>query len=126
MIPNFYLSGVAIVLRTYDKTPWGEIMYNIAMAKKVRKNVLNYRVIIEKERYDDGSIVYSASCPTLGVFDYGDSIEEVQTSIKDGIESAIEFLTEQGREIPTDIPEESIVTFTEVKIPPKSVNLIAA
>ena len=96
------------------------------MAKKVRKNVLNYRVIIEKERYEDGSIVYSASCPTLGVFDYGKSIEKVLKSIKDGIESVIEFLTEQGREIPIDYPEESIVTFTQVEIPPKTARLIVA
>jgi len=62
------------------------------MAKKVRTKVLNYRVIIEKEYYDDGTPVYTASCPTLGVFDYGESIEKVLESIKDGIESTIEFL----------------------------------
>ena len=65
------------------------------MAKKVQTQVLNYRVIIEKEYYDDGTAVYSASCPTLGVFDYGNTIDEVLSSIKDGIEGAIEFLTEQ-------------------------------
>mgnify|MGYP001575944349 CR=1 FL=1 len=96
------------------------------MTKKVSKNILNYRVIIEKEYYDDGKEVYGASCPTLGVFDYGDSIDKVLASIKDGIESVIEFLTEQGREIPVDRPNESIVTFTEVEVPPKSARLIAA
>jgi predicted RNase H-like HicB family nuclease len=96
------------------------------MAKKVSKNILNYRVIIEKEYYDDGKVVYSASCPTLSVFDYGDSIDKVLASIKDGIEGVIEFLTEKGREIPVDRPDESIVTFTEVKVPPKSEHLIAA
>lgn len=80
------------------------------MAKKVHTKVLNYRVIIEKEFYADGTPVYTASCPTLGVFDYGTTIDEVLASIKDGIESIIEFLIEQGRELPIDLPHESIVT----------------
>ena len=92
----------------------------------MRTNILNYRVIIEKEYYDDGTPIYSASCPTLGVFDYGDSIEKALTGIKDGVESAIAFLTEQGREIPVDCPAESIVTFTEVEVPLESVRLVLA
>lgn len=93
------------------------------MAKKVQKRILNYRVIIEKEYYDDGTPVYTASCPTLGVFDYGGSIEGALESIKDGIGGTIEFLTEQGREIPVDFPAESIVTFAEVEVSPDSARL---
>ena len=96
------------------------------MAKKIQRKVLNYRVIIEKESCDDGTSVYSASCPTLGVFDYGDSIDEVLKSIKDGIEGVIEFLTEEGREIPVDYPNESIVIFTEIEVPVKSTRLICS
>jgi len=94
------------------------------MTKKLQTKIFNYRVIIEKEHYDDGTPVFSASCPTLGVFDYGDSIEKVLESIRDGIEGTIEFLTEQGREIPIDYPAESIVTFTEVEVPLESVPLV--
>jgi len=54
--------------------------------------VLNYRIIIEPEKYDDGSLVYAAHCPTLGISDYGDTVEEVLTSIKEGIELAVECL----------------------------------
>jgi len=39
--------------------------------------VLNYRIIIQPEKYADGSTVYTALCPTLGVTDYGDSVEAV-------------------------------------------------
>lgn len=39
--------------------------------------------------------VYNAYCPTLNVADYGDSIEEVLESIKDGIQLAIECLLEE-------------------------------
>ncbi len=57
----------------------------------MEKNVLNYRIIIEKEQYEDGSDVYVAYCPKLGVCDYGDSPEEVLASIKEGIELVIEL-----------------------------------
>lgn len=33
--------------------------------------VLNYRIIIEPEKYPDGSQGYNAYCPSLGVADYG-------------------------------------------------------
>lgn len=93
------------------------------MAKKLQTTILNYRIIIEKEPAENGVPVYNAFCPTLGVFDYGDSVDEVLKGIKDGIESVIEFLTEQGREIPTDRIDESIVTSTEIKVSPKSARL---
>ena len=98
-------------------------MYNWSMSKKIDKNVLNYRVIIEKEHYENGKVVYSASCPTLGVFDYGDSIDAVLKSIKAGIEGMIGFLSEKNKEIPVDYPEESIVTFTQVRVPEKTARL---
>lgn len=95
------------------------------MARKSQTKVLNYRVIIEKEYYDDGTPVYNASVPTLGVFDYGDTIDAVLKSVKDGIEGMLEFLTEEGREIPVDYPNESVVTFTEVTVPAKVARLIS-
>ncbi|QQS39267.1 type II toxin-antitoxin system HicB family antitoxin [Candidatus Woesebacteria bacterium] len=85
----------------------------------MQKSVLNYRVIIEPEKYPDGNKVYNAYCPTLGIADYGDSIEEVMQSIKDGIELAIETLGKEGKEIPIDNVEEQIVTSAKVKIPSK-------
>lgn len=93
------------------------------MAKKIQTDILNYRVIIEKDAYDDGTPVFSASCPTLGVYDYGKSIDEVLESIQEGIKGVVEFLTEQKREIPVDRINESIVTFTEVKVSPESARL---
>ena len=94
--------------------------FGFVMAKKLQTNVLNYRVIIEKGFYDDGTPVYSASCPTLGVFDYGDSIDEVLESIKDGIELAIECLVEEGQEVPVDHIEDSIIVNTRVPLPAKA------
>lgn len=85
--------------------------------KKIEKKVLNYRIIIEKEKYQDRSNVYVAYCPTLGITDYGNTIEDVLKSIKDGIELAIESMAKEGQEIPIDNIEEQIITSTTIKIP---------
>lgn len=82
----------------------------------MEKHVLNYRIIIEKERYKDGALVYAAYCPTLGVTDYADTVEEVLKSIKDGIELAIETLAKEKKEIPIDHTEEQIITSTQIII----------
>ena len=85
----------------------------------MQRKVLNYRVIIEPEIYPDGSKVYNAYCPTLGVTDYGDSVEEVLESIKDGILLAIESLAKEKQEIPQDKLEEQIVTSAQIELPEK-------
>jgi len=85
----------------------------------MEKKVLNYRIIIEKEKYEDGSPVYTAFCPTLGVSDYGDSVEEVLKSIKDGIELMIESLAKDGEEVPIDNIENQIIATSKVELPPK-------
>jgi len=85
----------------------------------MQRKVFSYRVIIEPEKYPDGSKVYNAYCPTLGVADYGDSVEEVLESIRDGILLAIESLAKEKQEIPEDNVEEQIVTSTKIEIPEK-------
>ncbi len=83
----------------------------------MEKNILNYRIIIEREKYDDRSPVYVAYCPTLGISDYGDTVEEVLASIKDGIELAVESLAKEGKEVPIDQVEDQIITSTKINIP---------
>lgn len=82
----------------------------------MQKQVLNYRIIIEPEKMGRKT-VYNAYCPTLGVADYGDSIDEVLKSIKDGIELAIECLRDEGKEIPTDNIEGQMFVTAKVKAP---------
>ena len=83
----------------------------------MQRKVLNYRVIIEPETYPDGTKVYNAHCPTLGVVDYGDSVEQVLDSIKDGISLAVETLVNEKAEIPSDDLTNQIVTSTQIKAP---------
>lgn len=82
----------------------------------MEKKVLNYRVIIEPEKVGKKT-VYNAYCPTLGVSDYSDTIEEVLTSITEGIELALECLVEEGKEIPVDNLAKQVITEVEVRIP---------
>ena len=79
--------------------------------------VLNYRIIIEPEEYPNGKKVFNAYCPTLGVTDYGDSVEEVIKSIENGILLAIESLAKEKKEIPMDHLNEQIVTSAKVQLP---------
>jgi len=87
------------------------------MVKKVQAKILNYRVIIEKERYPDGTSVYVAFVPTLGITDYGPTIDALLKSLKDGIELAVECLTKEHKEVPTDKVEEIIVVHTQIPAP---------
>ena len=83
----------------------------------MEKNVLNYRIIIEKEKYEDGSNVYAAYCPSLGISDYGDTIEDVLASIKDGIQLAVESLAKEGKDVPVDHLDEQLIASAKINIP---------
>jgi len=65
----------------------------------MQTKLLNYRVIVEPENYPNGDRVYNAYCPTLGITDYGDTIEEVLKSLQQGIELAVESLAKEKLEI---------------------------
>lgn len=78
--------------------------------------VLNYRIIIKPTK-EGRKTVYLAECPTLGVYDWGDTIEQVLKSIKEGIECEIEGLIKDGETVPIDHVEQEIITTTSISIP---------
>ena len=82
----------------------------------MEKQLLNYRIIIDKETYPDSSLVYVAHCPTLGISDYGDTVEDVIKSIKEGIELAVESLSKEKQEVPIDNIDDQIITSTKVYV----------
>lgn len=75
----------------------------------MEQQVLNFRVIIEPEKMGK-KVVYNAYCPTLGVADYGDSVEAVLQSMKDGIALAVECLKEEENEVKGDNVNEQLIT----------------
>ena len=88
----------------------------------MEKKVLNYRVIIEKELYSDGSPVYNVYCPKLDIADYGDTVEKALDSIREAITLRLETLAKEHEEVPQ---ENKDIIFAEVSITP-SKSVIAA
>lgn len=81
----------------------------------MQKQVLNYRIIIEPEKMGK-KIAYNAYCNTLGLADYGYSVDEAIKNIKSLIKFHIECLLEDGIEVPTENTEEELITSTRVSI----------
>lgn len=81
----------------------------------MQKRVLNYRIIIEPEKMGKKT-VYNAYCPTLGLADYGDSIDEALKNIQALIKFHIKSLLEDGLEVPTENTTEEVITATTVSI----------
>ena len=98
---------------------WLYLVERFYILLNMEKQVLEYRIIIKPEKYPDGTKVYVAYCPTLGISDYGDSVEEVMDSIKEGILLAVECMDKQQEEIPADDLSHQIITSTAVRVPAK-------
>lgn len=81
----------------------------------MEKNILNYRVIIEPEKMGKKT-VYNAYCPTLGVADWGSSINEAIKHIQSLIKFHIESLLEEGIEVPRENTEQELIMSTKVFI----------
>jgi len=85
----------------------------------MERKILNYRIIIEPDlRTGAKKSCYSAFCPTFGISDSGDTIDETIKNIKEAIEVWVESLVEDHQPVPTDQIDESIVTYTSIKAPP--------
>jgi len=77
--------------------------------------VLNYRVIVEKEPFKRG-IVYVAYAPTLGLSDFGKSVEEAVRNLEKEIKLYLETLVELRKPIPTPDGEEYFVTTRKIEV----------
>jgi len=78
----------------------------------MKTTTLRYTTIIRKEgKY------YVADVPTLGISDFGKSIEEVKKNIKGTIEITLEGLAKIGDEIPQPDAPDFYVSQSEVSIP---------
>jgi len=88
----------------------------------MEKKVLNYRIIIEPEKYEDGSTVYVAYCPKLGISDYGDTVEEAKEHMTEAIQCHIEGLIKTGDEVPAPDAQDAYISQTLITVP-KTVRL---
>jgi len=84
----------------------------------MQTQLLNYRIIITPDQQTGtGNSGYTALCPTLGIADDGDTIEEALKNIKKAIKIYIKSLAEDNLEIPIDYPEHDIITTTQITRP---------
>lgn len=84
----------------------------------MRTKVLNYRIIVtpDKQTGTDKS-GYTALCPTLGVADDGDTIDEALVNVRGAIRAYVDSLIEDKQPIPIDDPEHDVVTTTQIVAP---------
>lgn len=83
----------------------------------MQKQVLNYRVIIEPDaQTGTGKPGYTAYCPTLGVADDGDTVEEALTNVRGAIKAYVDSLIADKLPVPADRPEQDIIATTQVPV----------
>ena len=71
----------------------------------MRTKVLNYRIIVTPDtQTGTGKPGYTALCPTLGVADDGDTIEEAIENVKGAIQAYIDSLVEDKEPVPVNHP----------------------
>lgn len=100
--------------------PQFPIRYSYAILRSTMETkILNYRIIVEPDvRTGTNESCFTASCPTLGIADSGDTIEEAIANIKNGIKAWVEALAYDNQPVPVDHIEGSLVAFTSIKAPP--------
>lgn len=83
----------------------------------MEKKVLNYRIIIEKEKDEAGKTVYVAYCPTLGISDFGDTVEQAKEHMEEAIECHIEGIIKTGDEVPAPDIKDVYISLAEISVP---------
>lgn len=86
--------------------------------KHMQTKALNYRIIITPDKQTGTNKPgYTALCPTLGVADDGDTIDEAIKNVKGAIQVFVDSLIEDNQPVPTDKPECDLVTTTQINAP---------
>lgn len=84
----------------------------------MQTKVLSYRIIITPDsQTGTGKAGYTAICPTLGVADDGDTIDEAIQNIQGAIKAYVDSLAEDKLPVPIDQPELDVVTTTQIHAP---------
>ena len=88
------------------------------MSKK-KKSFLNYRIIIEKEKVEGkiNKYVYNAYCPSLGLNDFGKTIDQAIQRITELIQFHIESLIDLGHDVPIEKEPTTVITSVEISTP---------
>jgi len=84
----------------------------------MKTKVLNYRIIVNPDKQTGTNKPgYTALCPTLGVADDGDTIDEAIANVKEAIKIYVDSLVEDKLSVPVDDTEHDVVTTTQIDAP---------
>lgn len=84
----------------------------------MKAKVLKYRIIVAPDtQTGTGKPGFTALCPTLGVADDGDTVEEALENVKGAIKVYVDSLVEDKEPVPVDQPQQDIITTAQVTAP---------
>ena len=79
-------------------------------------------VVINKEKLSDGSPVFVAHCPSLGIASQGESLDKAMENIKEAVELYLEEQPEKYEELSGDKP--SLFSVIEVTRSAKAASIV--
>lgn len=77
----------------------------------MKTTILRYQVLIKKEGKH-----YVAYVPTLGISDFGKTVDEARTHVQGAIECHVEGLIKTGSEVPPPDTQDFYISQSEVAI----------
>lgn len=87
------------------------------LAPSMETKVLNYRIIVEPdEETGTGKPGFTAYCPTLGVADDGDTIEEAINNVHGAIQVYVESLISDHLPVPVDRLDKDLITSAQIEV----------
>lgn len=92
-----------------------EIQDSHDMMVGMRTKVLNYRIIVEKENQGSHA-AYVAHAPSLGVSDFGPTVDTAVSNIEKAIKLYIETLIELNEPVPGPDTDDFYVTTKRIKL----------
>ncbi len=79
----------------------------------MKTTVSNYRIIVEQEQ-QDGKTVYVAYAPSLGLSDFGATIDTAVTNMEQAIKLYLETLVELGEPLPRPDADDYYITTRKI------------
>ena len=81
----------------------------------MKTKILDYRVLVEKEKQGK-KMVYVAYAPSLGISDFGDTVEGAVGNLNKAIKLYLETLLELDKPIPSSDTKDYFVTTKSVEL----------
>ena len=82
----------------------------------MKKIVLNYNILIEKEIQPDGTYLFVTHVPSLGISDFGKTPDKAAKNTEGAIKIYLESVRDMGEPIPGHDHEEVYLTSRKIEI----------